>query len=283
MPAGEDAPYDVSENGKVLRISRPVSSHSDSEIAQRIRFLFDRSESVSYAAFDGEGPSDIGVILLCGFNERFRTIRLLRHVRARTLVVQDVYAPWFTGSATCGGIEEIRETATSLFPEVTRWLLLGQSSGGYGALYLSRLLPTNVALVFSPQTFDDRWVKAKKIIRPPHFKLSSTKPAAAPIRDLRDVFAGASSPNSKSYIVSAFSEHQNPPTSWLWLDAMHWGRLAAHPDVTIVLTGQASHAVLQRNTLYAAGLVHDIAALPAWDHDVLLTLISQYFYGAGLS
>jgi hypothetical protein len=172
--------------------------------------------------------------------------------------------------------------AETAFPSLRRWLLLGQSSGGYGALYLSRLLKHSVTLAFSPQTFDDSGVKAKKLFSPQQFRLSSTSLATHPIRDLRKFFFSEPPSQARAYIVAAYSEHGNPPSSWLWLDAMHWGRLIDHPDVTVMLTEQITHAILHTQSAKFALLVRAIVDEPDWSHDIITRLMTASLYGAAV-
>jgi hypothetical protein len=265
-------------NGGVAHYGFSPSSQDEGGIASLIEELYEMSGSCSFATFAGRAESETGVILLCGFGERFRTLSVLRHVTEHCLIVQDAQAPWFSGSATCRGIGHIRRVAELAFPLVKRWLLIGQSSGGYAALYLSRLMPHSIALAFSPQTFDDSRIKGNKLLSPERFKLSSTSLATHPIRDLRKLFFSEPAVDSRCYIISAYSEHGNPPTQWLWLDAMHWGRLVDHIDVTVFLTEQTSHAILHRQVSRFSRLAGEIAIALDWSAKSLTNVISDSLY-----
>ena len=271
----------------IINIPFPVASFDDDALKALVQRLLEHSDAASYAAFRGETESDVGVILLCGFLERFRTLRLLEHVNVDCLVVQDPVAPWFTGSKTCPGLEHVTQTARSLFPRVRRWLLVGQSSRGYAALRLSRMLDSSLALALAPQTFDDHVVKGNSVFFPPSFQLSRTLNIGSTVEDLRTVFFGTPPNGSIAVIVSAFSEHQNPPTEWLWMDAMHWGRLVDHPDVRVFVTQGTSHPVLVRNIHVYSTLLRKLLDQPSWEvaqvvATVMASVYAQAPTGSGL-
>jgi hypothetical protein len=264
----------------ISRFDQPVASFAADDLQTIITALYEKSDSCAYAAFACSATaSATGVVLLCGFGERFRTISILRHLQIPCLIVQDPHAPWFTGSRICAGLAEVNQTMAAEFPNIRRWLLVGQSSGAYAALYLSRLVPNSLTIAFAPQTCDDSLLKQQKIFFPPGFVPASTMLATHPIPDLREkFFARPGASTARGYIISAFSEHENPPTAWLWLDAMHWGRLVEHPDITVVVTSYGSHAVLFKNAGKFAAMIGDLAALHEWRPDPVQRLISAVLY-----
>ncbi len=91
-------------------------------------------------------------------------------------------------------------------------------------------------------------------------------------------FATPAPSENRAYIVAALSEHENPPTKWLWMDAMHWGRLIDHPDVTVFVTPALSHPVLLHNVETYAQLLRPIVAQPDWDASRLIPAFRTALY-----
>jgi len=269
----------VSVRDNILFINTLPSNLESASLKSLTECLFQLSDVYSYVAFDGNCESDVGVILFCGFNERFLTLRLLENTNVNCLVVQDSVAPWYTGSTMCRGVDQVKEVAENKFPSVSRWLLIGQSSGGYAALRLSRMLDRSCALAFAPQCFDDFALKGSSIHFPPNFRCSRTLNVGSNVQDLRLIFFEAPPLEwSRVYIVSAFSEHENPPSEWFWIDAMHWGRLVDHPDVTVFITGGGFHSVLFQSVHRYSRLMRKIIDLQEFRHDAVVKLIEECVY-----
>lgn len=271
----------VTIRGTMAELRENLAALDPFTLKQVTDALYAVSDSCGYAFVPGADNDDLGVILFCGFLERFRTISLLRDVSAGCLVVQDPLAPWFTGSSLCGDVEQVLEAAQATLPRARRWLLLGQSSGGYAALLASRFVSPSLTLAFAPQTFDDSQIKASAIHWPRNFRYSQTMSVGGAIRDLRTMFFRERDPGASTTccIVSSFSEHKNPPTEWLWLDAMHWGRLVDHSDVNVFITPSASHPVLLDAVETYAQLVADLCGLDFADRTSILQAVNRRVYG----
>lgn len=218
------------------------------------RELHAASDSVGAAVFAGSSEVATGAICFCGVNERFRSISLLRDMPIPCAVVQDPVRPWFTGSAICPKLPDLVAELQRHMPRIRRWLVFGQSSGGYAALHASQLLPVSLAVAFSPQTFDDRMMQGR-IGHPLAFRKSFVQD---PIMDLAELFSSSPLQNP-ALIVSSINEAENPVESFFWLDHMHWARIAHIPSVRIFLLGTQNHSLLYRKGAFFASVLADLA------------------------
>lgn len=213
---------------------------------QALAILHSKSDETAYACFnDGTGDSCLAVSL-SGYQERFASISLLKAAQCPVLAVQDPYAPWYTGSKICAGMDEIEKTIRTYFPKARHFIFIGQSSGGYAAMVLAQRFENSVAVAFSPQTFDDRAVKRDSLLCPPSFNPVSTPE----IEDVYKIYKNAKNPNGnqKTYIVVSQTETENPPEDYFWCDALHWARMAGLPDVKIIMGLSSKHPLLIKNT-----------------------------------
>ncbi len=217
------------------------------------RNLHTVSASVGAAIFGGPAESQTGAICFCGVNERFRSMSLLRNMPIPCAVVQDPVRPWFTGSAVCPNLPELVANLQVHMPHVRRWLVFGQSSGGYAALHASRLLPLSLAIAFSPQTFDDRVMRGR-IGHPPAFRKNFVQ---EPIPDLAELFSNSPLQNP-AFIVSSINEAENPVEDFVWLDHMHWARMAHIPSVRVFLLDTRNHSLLYRKGAFFASVLADL-------------------------
>jgi hypothetical protein len=257
----------------VIPISQSLSSIENQSAKDLSDRLFQLSTECGFVSFKGGERADTGAIILCGYSERFRTLSLGRSLNINCLMAQDPEAPWFTGSGLCRDVEHIAEVARQSFPYVRRWILSGQSSGGYAALLLSRKLHGSIAIAFAPQTFDDSVVKGEKIRFSTNLRPSTTFTPSSPIIDLRDLFFKSTPGLAAAYIISAYSEHGNPASEWIWLDAMHWGRLVDHPDVTVFLTDGITHPVLFGKAKAYSDMLQSIAISDDWSRENISAII----------
>ena len=218
------------------------------------RGLHAASDTVGAAVFGGASELPTGAICFCGVNERFRSLSLLRDMSIPCAVVQDLVRPWFTGSAVCPTLPDLIAELQGHMSHIRRWLVFGQSSGGYAALHASRLLPASLAVAFSPQTFDDR-VMQGRIGHPLAFRKSFVQ---EPIMDLAELFANSPLQNP-ALVVSSINETENPVESFFWLDHMHWARIAHIPSVRIFLLGTQNHSLLYRKGAFFASVLADLA------------------------
>ncbi|WP_218127348.1 hypothetical protein [Belnapia rosea] len=168
-------------------------------------------------------------------------------------MVQDPVRPWFTGSSVCPELPDLLRRLQAHMPQVQRWLVFGQSSGGYAALHASRLLPDSLAIAFSPQTFDDRVMRGR-IGHPPGIRKSYVQ---EPIADLAAVFAERPSQNP-AFVISSINETENPVEDFVWLDHMHWARIAHFPSVRIFLLETQNHSLLYRKGGFFASVLADL-------------------------
>lgn len=234
----------------LLTIKNIPSELTDSMFMEVKKKLFDISDDHGYACFDNGMTSACLLVLLSGQNERFGLVSLLRRVGCPVLMIQDPYAPWYTGSKICSGFDEIESTIRSRFPQAQRFIFVGQSSGGYAALVLSRRFESSTALVFSPQTFDDKIIKRNSLFMPPAYSVMETpdiKDIAELFRETKDTVKG-----NKTYIIVPETEVNNPPENYFWCDTLHWTRMVGIPGVKVIMGVSHSHAILFRNTKYFA-------------------------------
>ena len=246
---------------------------SDEEFAAVADELRNDADTVAVATFGRERPTETVAVCFCGVNERFRTISLLRQMRTRSVICQDPLAPWFTGSTVCEPIVSLTGTLQNIVPDAHRWLVFGQSSGGYAALYASRLLPECAAVAFSPQTFDDRLV-ARQIGLPLDLRKAYVQ---ADITDLREPFSKGSSRNA-AIIFSSIDEEENPRQSFVWLDHMHWSRLLDFSWVRVLLLETRNHSLLYRKGGAFAAILQQMTELPAFGVDSVAGFLVEETY-----
>lgn len=219
------------------------ASLSEDEFRQKLEALHGLSNEEAYASFDDETESSCLTIILSGVGERFATGTILKDAKCPTLLVQDPYAPWYTGSQICAGLDDIEQTIRTNFPKAQRFIFVGQSSGGYAALALSRRFENTVTIAFSPQTFDDRDVKRDNFTLPAEFNIVTT-PC---IEDVVDIYKKSKN-RGQTYIIVPRSEAENPPQHYFWCDALHWVRMVGLPNVKVIMASSNTHPVLYRNT-----------------------------------
>lgn len=256
-----DISYSLLDIGgrKVLGFQR-----AEGDIVQNFPFIIDflcsKSAEYGYARFAAENPTECVVVVLSGNMERFRTASICAELQCDWMAIQDSVAPWFTGSSLCAGIGEIETVVRSSFPNARKWIIVGQSSGAYAALLLSRRLANNVTLAFAPQTFDDRNIKSERFVFPSSFNIEVT---ANGIADVFEAFDAVKDRNSESqvFIVASFSEHRNPPEGFFWFDALHWSRMISFSDVKIIVSPTTVHPPLLRNTNSYISLLATISRL----------------------
>jgi hypothetical protein len=217
------------------------------------RNLHTVSASVGAAIFGGPAESQIGAICFCGVNERFRSMSLLRNMPIPCAVVQDPVRPWFTGSAVCPNLPELVANLQVHMPHVRRWLVFGQSSGGYAALHASRLLPLSLAIAFSPQTFDDRVMRGRSATLPPSARTSSRSRFPTSRNSFRT--ARCRTPPSSS---RRSMKRKTPVEDFVWLDHMHWARMAHIPSVRVFLLDTRNHSLLYRRGAFFASVLADL-------------------------
>lgn len=245
---------------------------ADDEFAAAAEGLRNDADHVALATFGREQPTATAAVCFCGVNERFRTISLLRQMRTRSVICHDPVAPWFTGSSVCEPIVPLTESLRRAMPDAKRWLVFGQSSGGYAALYASRLLPDAAAIAFSPQTFDDRLV-ARQIGLPLDLRKAYVQ---ADITDLREPFA--KSGENAAIIFSSIDEEENPRQSFVWLDHMHWSRLLDFPWVRVLLLETRNHSLLYRKGGAFASILQAVTELPDFGVDRVAGFLVEHAY-----
>jgi len=258
--------------GFALNEPRLLADLTDDEFRQITKELRHTSDQFAYAAF-GASHSDTVALCLCGWQERFATLAMFRGLGVPLLVAQDPFAPWFTGSPLCAGLHEVEAVARARFPLATRWLLGGQSSGGFAALALSRRLVPSLTVAVSPQCFDDSAIKASLRL-PPDF-ISSATPA---LRDLRTDFQAVQLEQGRvdpAWIITAHAESGNPPQGYLWIDAMHWSRLADVDGVRVMMLRLDHHHVLHHNSRGFAKCMRQLAMLADWSDAAVEPVLQQ--------
>lgn len=261
-------------SNRVVHIKEYPSSYSDFEFSFIVDHLYSLSDAYPFALFGRSAA--VGTILFCGFNERFRTCSIIRTVSVPCLVVQDPIAPWFTGSRICGGFQEISALTHRFLPSVERWLLVGQSSGGYAAIVCSRIVNSSIVLAFAPQTFNDEVLKSSNIHFPNEFNPSKTMSSQSHIIDLRNLLL-STPPSEKNhiFIIAAFSEQLNPPSEWLWVDAMHWGRVVDCPGVDVFISRSQRHPILLHRVKVFSCLLNDMIVNIDAEHEKICSIIND--------
>ena len=162
------------------------------------------------------------------------------------------------------------DTLRSAMPGVKRWLTFGQSSGGYAALYASQRLESSLAIAFSPQTHNDSALSSKM-----YFSKNMNKACVVfDIADLRDVFSN-STRESAAMIISSINERDNPVSSFVWLDHMHWARISDFENVRIFILDSENHAILWKRGTAFAGILAGVAGLKEFGADTVGAFLTE--------
>ena len=218
--------------------------------------------------------------MFAGFLERFRAISVLRHLNVSCLAVQDPIAPWYTGSDLCPGVADIKNVAEACFPWVKRDPHRPVERRLRGPVPFPLVAEQRVPCVGAAEF---RRQRGQATIVALSAELSCVDDDKCGFESHRS--AGRLLPERQAkrkprlYRVCAFRA-RNPPTQWLWLDAMHWGRLVDHPDVTVFITPHLSHPVLLHNVETYAQLLRYMVQQPDWNASRLIPAFWTALYGA---
>ena len=259
-----------------VELPKPLRSYSDEDRRAIGEELRKQSNEMAFSFFQGDATRDVGVVLFCGWGERFSTISVLAELDCPTLVVQDPYSPWFTGSSICAGFVEIEARIQGYLGHLRTIVFFGQSSGGYAALRSASRRGGSIAIAVSPQSFDDRSAK-DRVKFPVNYSVDRTPE----IDDFLDLHAEAreNSRTFRCFIFVGASEEANPPNRHYWSDAIHWVRLIELENVSTFMLPISSQALMRKRSANFARLLKRAVEHAASPADQLVSSIEDWYFG----
>jgi hypothetical protein len=173
--------------------------------------------------------NNILMVFFAGFTEDYSGLKRLCDYKGDSLYFRDKSNKWYDKK-----FNDIIAIINMHIKNYKKIVMIGQSMGGYAALYCSAFIDNSVCLAFSPQTFNrvGNIILNPNILRndPPYLTIN-----------LRDVIMKTLN-NSKKYIFVGTSEFENPNKRF-WGDLIFAGYMFNVPNVHLIITHKNVHII----------------------------------------
>lgn len=263
----------VNHGVRVRYSQTSLSRLSIEDLRNVIQELNNLSDRLGCVVFEGDGTSDVDLIIFAGNLERYSMLSIARSTGSRVFYFQDTKSWWYGGSEL---LPDVMGIASFLREHVTfrKCLAFGQSSGGYAALALGGLIPHCDVLACSPQTFADGEIK-RRIAVSSTLSVQSTPDY---LIDIAELYRGAPRTGIASAVFSA-SEFQNPYQSHFWMDHLHLSNLTRIREIDIHIAASANHSIVLRRAQLFSDCLRELldpkTSKPASKRSAVLKMVTE--------
>jgi len=186
-----------------------------------------------------ERKSTDWLIVFSGKNEQFFHLNKVREFWGKILILRDTSATYYCKNPSLPEIDLISGYIDYLTgPRIGRTIVIGQSFGGYAALYQSKYIRNCLTLAFSPQAFQpDRYLHNI------YFEESIKK--MVPIDCAPDLIAHLiDAPDAPRYVITGKSESSHEE-DYYWGDTISAGIIASTGKCSVIVVNRKEHPTLQ--------------------------------------
>jgi len=198
----------------------------------------DINETDAVAAVVKKDSTD-WLIVFSGKNEQFFHLNKMRLFWGNILILRDTSATYYSENPNLPKIDLISNYIDYLTgPRTGRTIVIGQSFGGYAALYQSTFIKNSLTLGFSPQAF-----QPGKYLHNIYFSENIKK--MAPAECAPDLISHLiQSPNAPRYVITGKSESSHED-EYYWGDTISAGIIAATGKCSVIIVDRKEHPTLQ--------------------------------------
>ncbi|MFB2551220.1 hypothetical protein [Ensifer soli] len=256
-----------------LEHGEPIASYDIAALRAHAQALNGHAPTIGCVTFPALDDFDNVLIIFAGNMERFFMLSVARFARCKVVYFQDSASFWYQGSVLLPKLTDLGPFLAAQ-TEGLRPVIFGQSSGGYAALLASTHFEGAQAVACSPQTFCDKYFKARIHFSP---KLN---PQIAPddLIDLKDYLPGRTSRNELT-IITAACELNNPYGSHFWVDHAHAFRMVDVENLRIFMVAGSNHSLVFRRSMGFARLLEGLLGAASAPAEARLGIIGSFAAG----
>jgi hypothetical protein len=251
--------YDDNFHGNVINRQINITSSNSTQIIKNKEIIknFILQNHIDVYLRPVDDPlweiKDQALIVFGGWGDRqYNLYTILKNYKGYVIYFSDKYNEWYSGLIS-PFISFIREYAVS----INKYIFLGWSMGGYGALHASVFFPEKECICISmvPQTINYKNYNNKIIIKQ-DVDYSNDKNDKNPLvqsielmyKDIPTILRENINYTTKIYTLVGKSEcnDYNEFHTPLYLDTLHVGAIINYPNVSSIIYNVASHRLLEK-------------------------------------